>query len=73
MTHSKITSKRKVVYNGTELTEEEGALFDSEFDYSFTLSKHKMRIKQINDVFYELTIDGKTFEQMMINSNKINF
>ena len=42
-------------------------MFDSEYDYSFTLNKHKMKIKQMNNVFYELKIDGRTFEQIMID------
>jgi len=48
-------------------------LFDNEFAYSFTLSKHKIRITQINAVHYELKIDDKSFEQLMIDGIIIYF
>ena len=75
--HSILTAKRKIVYNSETLTEEDGTLFDNEFSYSFKLNGHKMKIVQqqntvILSVFYKLTIDGITFEQLMIDG-KIEF
>ena len=65
--HSKLSAKRKISYNGSTLTEEDGSYFDNDFRYTFTLNKHIMLIVQQNDVFYELSIDGKSFEQLMID------
>jgi hypothetical protein len=44
------------------------SFLDNEFSYSFTMSKHRISISQKNDVFYELKIDGKSFEQLIIDS-----
>jgi hypothetical protein len=62
--HSKISAKRKIVYNGTTLLEDEGSIFDSEFSYAFTLQKNLIKITQIEEKF-EMKIVDNTFEYLM--------
>lgn len=63
--HSKITGKKKLCLDAQQLIEDQG--YQSSFTYSFKIDKHYFNIVQESLDLYQLRIDNKLFENLMLD------